>query len=342
MMGSRHALAYRDHPSARLVGVVDIDLERAHALAAQCSCPGYRTVEELLGREPSLGAVSVAVPTTQHAEVTLPLIMKGIACLVEKALAHTEAQARALLAAARSTGTTVMVGHIERFNPAVKALARTGEVPLLMELERVSPMPFRALDVDVIFDLMIHDLDIVLWLTGLDPRAAQVTAFGMRVDEEPLHLAKARLVFPAGPIVDLTASRLALESRRKIRLFGQDSYISADCQGPRAIRLRRGEFFAGLSIAKERYQDGNPVPTDELARLVNAEELIAEADLGRLPLEAEITEFLTTVIERREPAIPIEAGVDAVALAERVGNSVRDNGLLSISRSELPASVRRV
>lgn len=343
-MGRVHAQVYRDHPRAQLKAVVDLAPDRARDLAAECACKAYKTLEELLAAESSLGAVSVAVPTTQHAEVALPLIKRGIPCLIEKALAHNSVAARKLLTAARTRGTIVMAGHSERFNPAVQALVTSGDTPVFLEVERVSPMTFRGQDVDVIFDLMIHDIDLTLWLTGRQPEEAHIEAFGLRADDEPLHLAKARLTFDRGPVVDLTASRLALASRRRIRLFGKNTYVRVDPGGSkgsasdsRVVRLRSERFLQGLDEVRRRYGSSEGVPAEVFARLVGAEELPGSDARGLQPLDHEIDEFLAAVLECRKPTVDIEAGVDAVVLAERIVASISDSSLLHITRGEAPS-----
>ncbi len=338
-MGKVHARVYRDHPRARLCAVVDVEPSRAGELAAECSCRAYRTLEELLAAEPGLGAVSVAVPTTQHAEVALPLIERGTPCLIEKALAHNSAAARGLLDAARDRGTIVMAGHSERFNPAVRALAESGDEPVFLEVERVSPMTFRSEDVDVIFDLMIHDIDLALWLTGRRPEEARIEAFGLCADDEPVHMAKARLRFADGPVVDLTASRLALAARRRIRFFGRQSYIRVDpgsgnagAAGAQVVKLDGGRFFRGLDEARQLYGDREGIAPEEFARLVGAEELPGSDPRGLQPLDHEIDEFLAAVVERRSPSVDVQAGVDAVVLAERIAGEIRGPNLLRIMR----------
>ncbi len=244
-MGRHHARIYHQLPQTRLVAVVDGDAERAGEMADAYGCEALSSVEALLARHGSLGAVSVAVPTRHHLAVARPLLERRIACLVEKPLAPSPNEARQLVDLAKTHGATLQVGHTERFNPAVRAVAAMGITPRFLEVNRVSPMTFRSLDVGVVMDMMIHDLDIVLMLANAPIR--QVDAAGVAVMGEKEDVANARLVFETGCVANLTASRLALKTERKLRLFSESAYVSLDYQQRSGLVIRSSDNAAALT-----------------------------------------------------------------------------------------------
>ena len=210
---------------AQLVGIVDADPDRAAAIGAEFSCPVFANLEDLSGK---VDAAVVAVPTSAHANVGCRLMALGIDVLIEKPLAGGLADADALLNAARDHDRILQVGHLERFNPAVIALKQICRLPLFFEIHRMSLFSPRSLDVDVVLDLMIHDLDIVLDLVGQTPD--EIRAAGICILSEKVDIANVRLAFPGGCIANLTASRVSTERVRKVRLFQPEQYISLDYQ----------------------------------------------------------------------------------------------------------------
>ena len=210
--------------------MVDSNSDRASAAAAEYACPIFTSPAELAGK---IDAAVVAVPTSHHAEVGCALLENGIDVLVEKPIAHDLASARRLVETAARHNRILQVGHLERFNPAVAALKKIVRLPLFFEIHRLSLFSPRSLDVDVVLDLMIHDLDIVLDLVGAMPD--EIRAAGISILSDKVDIANVRLAFPGGCVANLTASRVSTERVRKLRLFQPHQYVSLDYQKQDAV-----------------------------------------------------------------------------------------------------------
>src|SRR5258708_636632 len=230
--GRNHARVYREIEGAELVGVFDENQECAAAVAAEFQTQVLKSLDEL---RPRADAVSVAVPTIAHAEVGCRLLEMGLDVLVEKPMAVNLAEADALLQAAKKNGGILQVGHVERFNPAVVAVEPILNRPLFFEVPRLGVFTRRSLDVDVIYDLMIHDLDILLAL--VDEPVTEVKAVGIPVLTEKVDIAHARLEFAGGAVANITASRVSTERVRKMRFFQQHEYVSLDYARRDALRI---------------------------------------------------------------------------------------------------------
>jgi predicted dehydrogenase len=290
-LGRHHARILSSLPGVELVAVVDVDPGRAAAVAAATGGTPLGAVEQL---PDDLDAVVVAVPTERHLETALPLIQRGIGVLVEKPLASSSGEAEALIAAARRSGTTLATGHTERHNPAVSAAIPLLQRPRFIEVHRLGTFPERSLDIDVVFDLMIHDLDVVLACVGGE--VTGIEAIGVPVLTDRVDIASVRLRFASGCLANLTASRISRERVRKIRFFQPEGYLSLDYaqQELEMFRLVR--------------QDGAR-PSIEGGRIDVAREE---------PLRLELLDFLAAVRSGRPPAVTGEDGLRAVALAERI------------------------
>jgi predicted dehydrogenase len=295
--GRNHARVYREIEGAELVGVYDLDSNRAAAVAAEFQTRAFASLEELRG---SADAVSVAVPTVSHAEVGCRLLEMGLDILVEKPMAVNLAEADALLAAAKKNGRILQVGHVERFNPAVIAVEPILNRPLFFEVHRLGVFTARSLDVDVIYDLMIHDLDILLALVK-EP-VTEVKAVGIPVLTDKVDIAHARLEFAGGAIANVTASRVSTERVRKMRFFQQHEYISLDY-------ARRDALRVGVKKAGPQPEFG-------------FEKLKAPAVE---PLHAELAAFVDAVRTRKEPRTNGAAGRAALELASRVMASIQEH-----------------
>lgn len=296
--GSNHARVYREIEGAELAGVYDKNAERATAVARQFQTQALRSLEDLRGRA---DAVSVAVPTVEHAPVGCRLLEMGLDVLVEKPMASTLSEADALLDAAKRFQRILQVGHVERFNPAVLAVEPILNHPLFFEVHRLGVFTPRSLDVDVIYDLMIHDLDILLAL--VDEPVTEVRAVGIPVLTDKVDIAHARLEFAGGAVANVTASRVSTERVRKMRFFQQHEYISLDYARRDALR-----------VAVKR-----PGPQPEFA----FEKLPAQPVE---PLRAELEAFVESVRTRRQPRTSGTAGRAALELAERVMASIQEHG----------------
>jgi predicted dehydrogenase len=296
--GRNHARVYRELDGAELIGIYDRDASRAATIAAEFQTQALPSLEDLPGR---VDAASVAVPTVGHAEVGCSLMEMGIDVLVEKPMAVNLKEADALLDSAKRFQRILQVGHVERFNPAVIAVEPIVNRPLFFEVHRLGVFTPRSLDVDVIYDLMIHDLDILLALVK-EP-VTEEKAVGIPVLTDKVDIAHARLEFTSGAVANVTASRVSTERVRKMRFFQQHEYISLDY-------ARRDALRVGVK---------KPGPQPEFG----FEKLAAPAVE---PLHAELQAFLDAVRTRVEPRTNGAAGRAALELATRVMASIQEHG----------------
>jgi len=294
-LGRHHARILSTLAGATLVAVVDTAPERAKDAAEATGARSLSDYRELLGE---VDAVTVAVPTELHRDIALPFLERGTAVLVEKPMARTLAEADELVAAAKASGATLAVGHTERYNPAVAAVMPLVTSPRFIEVHRLGVFPDRSLDIDVVFDLMIHDLDIILALVGSD--VISIEAVGVPVLTSQFDIANARLRFASGCIANITASRISRDRVRKIRFFQPDAYISIDyaAQEAEGWRLVRTEG------AKPRIEGGAlPVARDE-------------------PLKRELADFVDAARSKRKPLVDGDAGRRALELATRIADKM--------------------
>ncbi len=296
--GRNHVRVYRELQGADLVGVVDTNPARARQVAEEFSIAVLPGIEVLAGR---VDAVSLAVPTTEHARVGCQLLRQGMDVLVEKPMAASLVQADELLAAAREHGRVMQVGHLERFNPAVGAVEKVVSRPLFFEVHRLGVFSPRSLDIDVVYDVMIHDLDILLALVGAP--AADLKAVGIPVVTDRVDIAHARIEFESGAVANVTASRVSTERVRKMRFFQMHEYISVDYTRQDALRVR--------------VRQPGPQPQFDFERLPTEPEE---------PLRAELRAFLEAVRSRAVPRVDGAAGRRALELADRVMAGILDHG----------------
>lgn len=285
-------------PDITLAGVVDIKPGRADEIGAKYGAPGFTDASKLLGE---VDAVTIAVPTVSHVDVALPFIERGIAVLVEKPLAATLAEADRLIAAASQHGVALAAGHTERFNPAVVAALPLVTRPRFAEVHRLGTFPERSLDIDVIFDLMIHDFDLLL--ASVKSEVVSIEAVGVNVLTPKTDIANVRLRFADGCIANLTASRISRERVRKARFFQTDSYVSIDyaAQEVEVYRLMRDQS----AIAARPIIQGGKLDV-----------------VKQEPLLCELTDFVEAVRSRRAPGVSGRAGRDALELATRVADAI--------------------
>jgi predicted dehydrogenase len=286
--GKNHLRVIHESPHAELAGVFDLDAARATELANHIGCRAFASLDELIQHA---GAAVIASPTVTHADIGCQLMEAGLDVMVEKPIAHTLEAGRALVATAERQGRVLQVGHLERFNPAVIALSEVVQKPLFFEIHRLSEFSPRSLDVDVVLDLMIHDLDIILALTGETPE--EIRAAGIRILSQKVDIANVRIQFPSGCIANLTASRVSTERVRKLRLFQPHEYISLDYSRQDAVRFR---------VKGETASTGLPA-IDFAALPVTKDE----------PLRLELEGFLTSVQSRGVPRV---TGAQALAALE--------------------------
>lgn len=317
-MGRHHVRLYHELPEAELLGVVDSDAARAEAIAKQFNTQAYPSIEPLLGR---VRAVSVAVPTVAHVAVAQPLLERGLAVLIEKPLAPNSVAASSLREAARKHGALLQVGHTERFNPVVRAMSKLRLAPRFIETHRISPFTFRSADIGVVMDMMIHDIDIVLNLVRSRP--AHVDAVGVSVIAQQEDIANARVTFEDGGVANLTASRIALKTERKIRVFSEEAYLSLDYQKKSGIAITKKANMDFLKFARDKNaQDLSQLAGTDFSSLVKVEPLQVD-DVE--PLRAELQSFLHAVQTGEAPEVTADDGVAAVELAERITATVKEH-----------------
>ena len=269
-LGRHHARLMAQTPGARLVAVVDADAERARAVAEPLGAAALPSIEALPGE---VRAVSVAVPTSSHHRIVMPLLERGLHVLVEKPMAATLVEAREMAALAQARRLVLQVGHVERFNPVLSVLRDLDVRPRFLQAERLAPFTYRALDVSVVMDLMIHDLDIVMELAGSP--VERIDATGGAVLGKRTDIANARLAFANGCVANVTASRVSFEPVRKVRLFADRAYVSMDFSTRRAFVVTAAPGFRPASLSG--------------------------ADVARLPPKASFREFIAQgLLETRE------------------------------------------
>jgi predicted dehydrogenase len=315
-MGRLHVRVYSQMPGVKVMGVFDASPDAAVAVADEFAAPVARNLDELLGQ---VDAVTIAAPTKFHLTLAEQCISRKIACLIEKPLARDVPEARRIVDLARQYNTTVQVGHIERFNPAIRAMSRLEIQPRFMEVTRISPMTFRSIDVGVVLDMMIHDIDIVLRLAN--STVARIDAVGVSVIGDVEDICNARLTFDNGCVANLTASRLAMRTDRRLRVFSPDAYVSIDYQKRHGTVIRRGGNIDAVrqAVAKIRRGEIQDISQLNYKDIVHIEEL--ESDDVE-PLRAELDAFVEAVRSGSKPVVTAEDGLHAVEIATRIVQTI--------------------
>jgi predicted dehydrogenase len=310
--GRNHARVYhqlaQEGEAVRLAGVVDSDLPRADVVAKEFGCRSFGSIQQLTTTHSEIQAASIAVPTVQHLEVGRALMEAGIDVLIEKPVATSLAEAEELIGMAQRLGRIAQVGHLERFNPAVRATAPLVTQPMFFEVHRLSVFSPRSLDVDVVLDLMIHDLDVVLSFVNVPVR--EIRAVGLPILSGKVDIANVRMEFDSGCVANFTASRVSTERVRKLRFFQPRQYISLD--------YSRQDVLA-FSIGDEGEAPGMPSVNPQIK--VNKPEVIAEE-----PLQAELKAFLASVRRRSKPLVSLEDGRRALGVALDIVAAIREHG----------------
>jgi predicted dehydrogenase len=301
--GKNHLRVIHQSEHAVLSGALDLDPQRAQQAAALHGCPVFASIEELVAQS---DAAVVVTPTVTHADIGCRLMEAGLDVLVEKPIASDLASARALLDAAGRYGRILQVGHLERFNPAVIALLPLLTKPLFFEVHRLSEFSPRSLDVDVVLDLMIHDLDIVLSIVGQAPE--EVRAAGISILSSKVDIANVRLQFPGGVIANLTASRVSTERVRKLRLFQPHEYISLDYSRQDGVRFRVKPAVSGAV----------PGGLDFGPLAVTKDE----------PLRLELEDFFQSTVSRRAPRVTGAQGYIALEAAQTILDKIEEHSHL--------------
>jgi predicted dehydrogenase len=312
VFGRNHARVYheleRQGAGVRLVGVVDPNLERADVVAREFNCRAFGSVEQMLTTHSEVRAASVAAPTVDHLDVARALMGAGVDVLIEKPLAASLAEADELLRLAATHQRVAQAGHLERFNPAVRATIPLLSQPMFFEVHRLSVFTPRSLDVDVVLDLMIHDLDIVLSFANSPVK--EVRAVGLPILSGKVDIANVRLEFESGCVANFTASRVSTERVRKLRFFQPRQYVSVD-YGRQEVLV----FTVGDDGSQTRTPTVNP-QIGVVKPPVTSEE----------PLHAELKSFLHAVRQRTSPEVPLSDGRRALGLALDIVAAIREHG----------------
>jgi predicted dehydrogenase len=320
--GRNHARVYHElqkqGAGVELAAVVDSDAAQAQAVASQFGCSALAAVEDLFGR---VEAASVAVPTLHHRAVSAALMAAGIDVLIEKPLASTLAEADELISLANANQRVAQVGHLERFNPAVRATIPLITQPMFFEVHRLSVFSPRSLDVDVVLDLMIHDIDVVL--SFVKSPVKEIRAVGLPVVTGKVDIANVRMEFESGCVANLTASRISTERVRKLRFFQPKEYVSIDYgrQDVFQIRVMQEEKFSLHNLMSFAETSSTlPIPGVTLNKpKVESEE----------PLRAELKSFLHAVRHREKPVVTLEDGRRALAAALSILTAIEEHTKLA-------------
>jgi predicted dehydrogenase len=293
-LGQHHARLLSAMDAVHLVGVVDTKPARAQEIATKYATAAFTDAAQLIG---DVDAVSIASPTSTHVDVALRFVEAGVPVLIEKPMASSLEEADRLLAVAERLGTLVAIGHTERFNPAVVAALPLVAEPRFIEIHRLGTFPERSLDIDVIFDLMIHDLDLLLAMVRSE--VASIEAVGVNVLTPRVDIANARLRFASGCIANVTASRISRDRVRKARFFQRDSYVSIDYAAQE------------VDVYRLAARDGRPAIDGGRLDVTNEE-----------PLKRELEDFVDAVRTNGRPGVSGREGRDALELATRVATSI--------------------
>ena len=298
-LGQHHARIFSELSDASLQAVVDIDYERAQLVARRTGAKAYSDYRDVLGK---VDAVSVVVPTRRHFEVAQTFLAHGKDVLIEKPITDSVEEAQDLVQMAEERNLILSVGHLERYNAGVTKLQELVTAPYYIECQRLAPFVPRSTDINVVLDLMIHDLDVILSIVG-DPRVRMVRAIGHPVLTSSIDMASAWVEFANGCVANITASRVSKEKVRKIRIFQQDSYISLDYATQHLSILNR--VFRPNTVESPQLIEGRP-------DLKKAE-----------PLRAELEDFVLAVRQRTYPRVTGQQGLDALKLALRVSEVIQ-------------------
>jgi predicted dehydrogenase len=292
-LGRFHAQKYATLPDSRLVAVVDSDAATRDRVAAEVGCRSCADFREILAE---VDAVSIATPTPLHHPIARECLQRGVHVLVEKPITETPAQARELIALAASNGRVLQVGHLERFNPAILALGSALHTPRFIESHRLAPFKERGTDVNVVLDLMIHDIDLIQSLVRSP--ITSIDAVGTSVFSSGLDIANARIRYANGCVANTTASRVSMKTERKLRLFQDDAYVSIDLQQKVLTIVRKPPADAGATLGQVSIE----------------ERTYDQGDALRLEIEA----FLRSIVEGGAPVVTGEAGLQALETALRI------------------------
>ena len=319
-MGTIHAKVYDQLPQSRLVAIVDTDIKKAKELAKKYKCDAFADCKELLGR---VDAVTISAPTVYHLELAKIFLENKIAVMIEKPLAAGVEQARQIVDLAKKNNVVVAVGHSERCNPVIQAIKRLNIEPKFIEAHRISPYPFRSTDIGVVLDVMIHDIDIILSLAASKVKKVEAVGIGVIADDKE-DICNARITFENGCIANVTASRLALKTERKVRVFSRQAYLSLDYFKKTGTVIKTAPNVDVVKKIKELQSGGKlALLTTNWTDLLHIEQLQID---DKEPLRLEQEAFLKAVADKsQKPEVTAEDGLAAMECAEMILASMKEH-----------------
>ncbi len=324
-LGTFHARILAARSDVELAAVIDVSPERAEKLAGEVrssarALSGGRPQDVLAALPAGVRAAVVAVPTVHHAQIAVPLLERGVACLVEKPLAESLDSAHAILAAAERGRALLTVGHVERFQPGFRKLRELGFRPRFIECHRLAPFSWRSTDIGVVHDLMIHDLDLVLDQVGAELESFDAAGGAILTEREDI--ASVRLVFAGGARANVTASRASLSPMRRFRMFSPEAYVSLDMHKNYGLIVRKGPQWEEGRISLRNLSAEQIAARTDLVSSGMLE--LVELDLAGMerPLQAEAEAFIDSVRHGRAPAVSGRDGYRALELAERISKEI--------------------
>lgn len=313
-MGKHHARTLQNLESAELVAVVDSNEEAAKSLAAQRDCRAVTQVADVIG---NIDAAVISTPTAAHLKIARPLIQAGKHLIIEKPYCDDVAEGRELIDLAAKTGSKIIIGHSERFNPACIAMSKYDIRPKFIEAHRISPFTFRSADIGVVLDMMIHDIDLVLMMAR--SKVVDVQAIGVSVIGKHEDICNARLRFASGCVANITASRIAIKTERKMRIFSEEHYLSIDYGKKCGLVIEKNQNLDIIQMARDMDVDdiAQLAQSVDYTKLLKFEELIP--DESKDPLTRQAEAFIETVTTGAKTlACPAEEGLEAVITANAI------------------------
>ena len=328
-LGKEHSRIYSEMPEVSLVGVVDTDKDAGEAVAQRCKTRYYSSLKEILDK---VDVASVVVPTKSHYGITKELLNNGIHVLVEKPMTGTVSEAEDLIKLGRQNSVILQPGYIERFNPALEAIKKLDVSLKFIECHRLSPFTFRSADIGVVLDLMIHDIDIILYLSK--SKVKKIDAVGVNVIANKEDIANARIQFENGCVANITASRVSFEPMRRIRLFSENSYISLDYQKQEALIYKKSPKLTLKSIDIENKGVSNitDLKNFSFGDMLKIERIKMN---NQEPLRKELESFIDCVKNGKQPVVSGEEGIEAIKIADIIREEINKNlKLANINMSE--------
>ena len=318
-LGKEHARVYAELPGVELFGVVDTQNTQGEKIAQQYNTRYFSNYKDIIDK---VSAVSIAVPTKSHYAIAKEFLQCGVHVMIEKPMTGAVYEAKELIGISKSRGIVLQVGYIERFNPAIVAIKKLSINPKFIECHRLSPFTFRSADIGVVLDLMIHDIDIILHITG--SKIKKFDAVGVNVISDKEDIANVRIQFQNGCVANITASRVSLTPMRKMRLFSEDSYISIDYQKKDALIYKKSPKLTvkALNISEMDVSTIADLKSYVFGDLLKIEHIKMD-DFE--PLKKELESFLDCIVEHKEPVVSGEEGLKAIEVANDILCEIEKN-----------------